>query len=291
MASRAGRSNVVWAFVRCVATTVRARDVSSLASSIAYYALLSVFPLVLLGSAVAASFLDQAEIQAALGTALSTYLPPDAAAAVQRTVEETVRVRRPVGVVALLLFLWSGSSATGAVRHALNRVLGVATGRPLWRRKLVDLAATLLFAGLLGASLSLAVARAVFVRVAPHLGPQLARLVPEVETLGSLGPPLFGFVTFLLAYRFLPAWRLPWRPLAAGALFATLLFELARALTFRAFEGFARYQLVYGSLAGAIVFLVWVYAGALVFLLGAAVAFCASSHRDHPTASPRDGLY
>jgi membrane protein len=247
-----------------------------LASSVAYYALLSVFPLVLLGTAVAASFLDEAQIRAGLAAALTTYLPPEAAEAVQRTVAETVRVRRPAGLLALLVFLWSGSAAAGAVRHALNRLLGVTAARPFWRRKLVELGATLLFAALLGASLSLAVARAVLVRLAPQLGPHVARLLPEVEALGRLGPPLFGLLTFALAYRILPARRLPWRPLAAGALAAAALFEVARAVAFRALAGFARYELVYGSLAGAIVFLVWVYAAALILLVGAAVAVCAA---------------
>lgn len=266
----------LWALGRCVAQAVRTHDAPALASSVAYYALLSVFPLVLLGTAVAASFLDEAQIRAGLAAALTTYLPPEAAEAVQRTVAETVRVRRPAGLLALLVFLWSGSAAAGAVRHALNRLLGVTAARPFWRRKLVELGATLLFAALLGASLSLAVARAVLVRLAPQLGPHVARLLPEVEALGRLGPPLFGLLTFALAYRILPARRLPWRPLAAGALAAAALFEVARAVAFRALAGFARYELVYGSLAGAIVFLVWVYAAALILLVGAAVAVCAA---------------
>jgi membrane protein len=270
--------------VHAVTQVLRAADAPFLASSVAYYALLSSFPLALLGSTVAASFLDQADVQASLGQVLHTYLPQEAARAVQRTVVESVRVRRPVGALALLAFLWAGSAATGAVRHALNRVLGVSVGRPLWRRKLVDVGATVLFAGLVAASLSLAVVRAVVVRLAPTLGLRLLGLVPEVELLGGLGPPLLGFVTLLLAYRILPARRLPWRPLAAGALTATVALEVARAVAFRAFEGFARYQLVYGSLAGAIVFLVWVYAASLLVLAGAAVAACAAG-QPRPSAA------
>ncbi|MCS7235267.1 MAG: YihY/virulence factor BrkB family protein [Armatimonadota bacterium] len=263
-------------FVHAVARVLHAADAPSLASSVAYYALLSSFPLALLGSSVAASFLDQADVQASLGEVLHMYLPQDAAAAIHRTVAEAVRVRRSVGAVALLAFLWAGSAATGAVRHALNRVLGVSVAMPLWQRKLVDLGTTVLFAVLVAASLSLAVLRAVFAQLAPALGPRLVGLVPEVEVLGGLGPPLLGFMTLLLAYRILPARQLPWRPLAVGALTGTLALEVARAVAFRAFEGFARYQPVYGSLAGVIVFLVWVYAASLLVLVGAAVATCAA---------------
>jgi len=278
----AGRS--AWAFGRAVVGEFLRHDGATLASSIAYYALLSVFPLILLASALAAHLLDPKEAQAALARTLGTYLPPDAVEALQRSLAEAVRARESAGLVALALFLWSGSSATGSVRHALNRVLGVTRTRPFWRRRLLDMAATLLLGSLLGASLSLSAARAVLARLSPRLGPEIARLLPGLDALGSLGPPVLTFATFALAYRLLPARRLPWRSLLAGAAVAAALFEAARALSFRALESFARYQLVYGSLAGVIVFLVWVYVAAVVFLLGAEVASWAASG-----AQPRRG--
>ncbi len=259
-------------------------DGATLASSIAYYALLSVFPLVLLASALAAHLMDPGEAQRALARTLSTYLPPDAVEALQRSLAEAVRAREPAGLVALGLFLWWGSAATGSVRHALNRVLGVTATLPFWRCRLLDMAATLLLGSLLGASLSLSAARAVLARLPPRLAPEIVRLLPGLDALGSLGPPVLTFATFALAYRLLPARRLPWRALLAGAAVAAALFEAARALSFRALESFARYQLVYGSLAGVIVFLVWVYVAAMVFLLGAEVGSWAAS-----SAQPRRG--
>ncbi len=264
-------------------------DGPTLASSIAYYALLSLFPLALFASALTAHLLDPEEAQAALSRTLSTYLPPGAVAALQRALAEAVRAREPAGAVALALFLWSASAATGSVRHALNRVLGVTRARPFWRRRLLDMAATLLLGSLLGASLSLAAARAILARLSPSLGPEIARLLPGLDMLGSFGPPVLAFATFALAYRLLPARRLPWPPLLGGAAVATVLFEAARALSFRALAWFARYQLVYGSLAGVIVFLVWVYVVAVVLLLGAEVALCAASGAQTPTSARLSG--
>jgi membrane protein len=278
----AGRS--AWALGRGLVGEFLRHDGATLASSIAYHALLSVFPLVLLASALAAHLLDPGEAQRALARTLSTYLPPDAVKAVQRSVAEAVRARAPAGLVALALFLWWGSAATGSVRHALNRVLGVTRTLPFWRCRLLDMAATLLLGSLLGASLSLSAARAVLARLSPRLAPEIVRVLPGLDALGSLGPPVLTFATFALAYRLLPARRLPWRALLAGAAVAAALFEAARALSFRALESFARYQLVYGSLAGVIVFLVWVYVAAVVFLLGAEVASWAAS-----STEPRRG--
>lgn len=259
---------------RCVMFGFRAHDGPSLAATVAYYALLSVFPLLLMTTALGAALLDQTQLQAELSRILKTYLPPQAATAVERSVYEAVRSRGPVGAAAMALFLWSGSAATGALRHALNRVLEVQTPRPFWRRRLVDMLATLVLAGLLGASLSLAVARAIVLRLVPGLGAEVLRFLPGLEFFGRFGPGALAACTFLLAYRLLPARRLPWRVLVAGSLFATVLFETARALVFRAVEAFPRHQAVYGSLAGVIVFLLWVYVAALVILAGAELARC-----------------
>ncbi len=267
--ARSGRLGV------CALAVLRQHDAAPLAAAVAYYSLLSVFPLVLLASSLAASVLDQAEVYEGLRTALRIYLPPDAAAAVQQAMAESVRVRRPAGVAALLVFLWSGSTATGAARHALNRVLGTAAGRPVWHRKLVDVAATLWLGALLAASLSLALARELLVRAAPWIGPHTSGLSSGLDALGRLGPPLLTFLAFLSTYAILPAHRQPPRGLLPGAVLAATLFELARGLAFRTLGTFPRYQLVYGSLAGVIVFLVWVYVAALILLLGAAVMRCS----------------
>lgn len=227
----------LWRLSSCVVGTLHRRDAPTLAAAVAYYALLSVFPLLLLGSVLAASFLDQAGVQAAFRGVLTTYLPPEAAGAVHQAVVDA-RVRRPVGMAGLLLLLWSGSAATGAFRHALHRVLQVKLGRPLWRRKLADMAATLLLGALLAGSLSAAVARALLARLAPRLAAQLDSSLPELEVLGRLAPPVLSFSVFLLADRILPAQRMPRRALLGGAAVATLLFELARGLTFGALEAF-----------------------------------------------------
>ncbi len=71
----------------------RAHDGPSLAATVAYCALLSVFPLLLMTTALGAALLDQTQLQAELSRVLRTYLPPQAAAAVERSVYEAVRTR------------------------------------------------------------------------------------------------------------------------------------------------------------------------------------------------------
>jgi uncharacterized BrkB/YihY/UPF0761 family membrane protein len=115
-------------------------DILTLASSIAYAALLSIFPL-LVGLVVLLSrFASEAEAQRVVLTALSPYLPRDALELVRRTLEDVFNTREVAGFLAVLALFWSGTAVAGALRHGLNQVLHLGVVRAFWHRKLIDLA-------------------------------------------------------------------------------------------------------------------------------------------------------
>jgi membrane protein len=266
-----------YAFARDVVVRFLEDDCLSMAATIAYYALLSIFPLVLGASALATFLLERQDVRAAIVEALRAYLPAEAVAAVLHNVDEAVRARGAVGIAAIAAFVWSSSAVAGAARHSLNRVWGVARERPFWRRKLLEIATTLLLGGILAASLSASLAVSFIERLTPAPVSEALRIIPAVDALRAVVPILLPFLVFLLAYRLLPNHALRWKWLWPGALVATLMFEGARHIVFWGVESFARYHLVYGSLAGVIVFLLWIYVVAAIFLLGAEVSRRAAS--------------
>ncbi|MDR5684360.1 MAG: YihY/virulence factor BrkB family protein [Armatimonadota bacterium] len=266
-----------YAFGRDVAARFLEDDCLPMAATIAYYALLSIFPLLLGASALATFFLERQDVQAAISEALRAYLPPEAVAAVLRNVDEAVRARGTVGVAAIAVFLWSSSAVAGAARHSLNRVWGVGQERPFWRRKMLEIATTLLFGGILAASLSVSLTLSIVDRFIPASLSDAIHAIPGAGAGRVVIPLVLPMLVFLLAYRLLPNRPIRWRWLWPGALVATLLFEGARRVVFWGVETFTRYQLVYGSLAGVIVFLLWIYVVAAIFLLGAEVSRRAAS--------------
>lgn len=260
-----------YVFVRDVVVRFLDDDCLPMAATIAYYALLSIFPLVLGATALATFFLDRQDVQAAIAETLRAYLPAVAVEAVSRHIEEAVGARGTVGVAAIVLFLWSSSAVAGAARHSLNRVWGIGQERPFWRRKLLEIATTLLFGAILAASLSASLALSLVERFAPVGVPEVLRTIHAAGALGAVLSVGLPFCVFVLAYRLLPNHRVPWKWLWRGALVATLLFEGARRIVFWSVEIFARYHLVYGSLAGVIVLLLWIYVVAAIFLFGAQI--------------------
>ncbi|HEY3247753.1 MAG TPA: YihY/virulence factor BrkB family protein [bacterium] len=258
--------------------------VVTLATSIAYTALLSVFPMLILVIALLSIFIAPAAAQETVIDALAPYLPSDAVALVRDTLQAVVRTRGTASLVASLVLLWGATSAASTARHALNRVLKVSRPRSFLGRKLVEFALVILGGGFLSLSLIASTVLTVVAAVRPIAeATEAVRGSGAATLLAALGPWLFSAAAFLIVYRFLPNERVSWRSLLVGTAVAMLLFEAAKGIFFWYLRTLSGYSLVYGPLAGVIVFLVWVYLAAIILLIGGEVI--AEMERTAPGAA------
>ena len=245
-----------------------------LAASIAYSALFSIFPL-LLGVVAAAGLIgDEAVVRRAIVETLARIAPPATAEFVDRNVQEAIRLRGTFGILAIVGLFWSATAVASTVRNALNRVLSVVQPRPYLFRKLIDLILVVLAGTFLILSLITSAATLRLISAFPGLASLIVTL--ETSTLAQLastvGPVVLSTLTFLVIYLYLPNVRIRWTNAIIGALVAGLLFEGIKQAFFWYLQTFARYQLVYGSLTGIIVFLVWMYLSSAILLFGAELA-------------------
>lgn len=173
-------------------------------------------------------------------------------------------------VIGLATALWSASGYVGSFGRAMNRIYGVREGRPFWKLRplmlLVTLVAVVLVAAVL---LGLVVT-----------GPA-AQAVGDAIGLGSTVVTVWGIakwpvmlaaviVTVALLYYATPNVKQPrFRMLSVGAVFAIVVWVLA-SLAFGFYvANFSSYNHTYGSLAGAVVLLLWLWITNLALLFGA----------------------
>jgi membrane protein len=173
-------------------------------------------------------------------------------------------------VLGVAAAMWFVANYVAAFSRAMNRIYGIAEGRPIWKLQLMTLAVTVL----LGVLCFLAVLLLV-------LSGPLAEAIGAVLGLGSTAvllwnvgrwPLLMGIVMVIVAllYYLTPNVRQPrFRWLSPGALLAILTWFGGSALFALYVANFSNYDAVYGSLAGAIVFLVWLWLTNTALLLGA----------------------
>lgn len=243
-----------------------------LAAAVAYSALFSIFPLLIGVVAAVGLFIDQTLVRGAIMETLSRYVPEVTARFLDRQITQAIRMRGTFGILAIVGLFWSATAVAATIRNALNRVWPPPSPLPFLRRKVVNKLIELTLVATAGVFmiLSLITSGAVF--------PTLALLIFSVEAspigliLSTLAPALFSILTFLVIYRKLSNVRVPWFNALVGAVTAGMLFEGIKEAFFWYLRTYARYQLVYGSLTGIIVFMIWMYLAAAILLYGAELA-------------------
>ena len=240
-------------------------DGTHMAAGVAYYALFSLFPLLLGVIALLSLVVEPEEIQSRLSEFAADYLPGSEA-----LVDSNIEVRRALGIVAILGLLWSGSAVFGAVTRAVNRAWDVHRDRPLLVSKPRQLAMALVVGVLFWLSFS----AAGFVRLAGRFDdsdvPGLGFLVDAGGRVLLQGMSFLLMLSiFLLVYRFTPNTKTYWRYIWPGAVLAAVLFEAAKNLFILYLNRFATFETTYGSLAPVIVLLLWAYVSSLILILGA----------------------
>jgi membrane protein len=188
------------------------------------------------------------------------------------TVAEARRVAGLALAFGLLTALWTASGYVGAFGRALNQIYGVEEGRPFWRLRPYQ---ALVTAAVLVLAALVAVGLVVSGPVAEGLG--------EALGLGTAGLAVWRVVkwpvvlvvvalTVCLLYYATPNVRLPrLRWIAAGAMVAVVGWLLCSLLFAVYVSNFGSYNRVYGSLAGMVVLLLWLWITNMALLYGAEV--------------------
>ena len=251
------------------------RDIESthLAAGVAYYALLSLFPLLLGLLALGGILLSSEGTYQGLLSFVTENLP-GSKAFVEQNVGEVVEFRGVVGVGAILGFLWTASIGFGAVARSVNRAWGIRVNRPFYVAKPLHI----LMALAVGALFLISTSATSVIEVITD--PERDFGIPAQEFFLQLGlghlalrmvPWGINIFIFLMIYRFAPNCKTHWRYIWPGAVVAAVLLEVSKGLFLWYLDNVAIYDQVYGSVTSVIVLLFWIYVSALILILGAEI--------------------
>lgn len=247
---------------------------TDLAASLTYYGVLSLFPAILALVSIL-GLVGQAEKTTTVMLDLVGQLSDESVVETIRGPVEQLASSTAAGwtfFFGLLTALWSASGYVGAFSRAMNRVYGTDEGRPVWKLRptllLVTIIAVLLVAGI---ALLLVIS-----------GP-LARVLGDTIGLGDTAVtvwdtakwPVVGLLTVVLIavlYYFTPNVQQPkFRWISVGATVALSAAVLASAGFGLYVANFSKYDKTYGTIAGVIVLLLWLWIMNLALLFGAEV--------------------
>jgi membrane protein len=251
-----------------------AHQMTDRAATLTYYAMMSLFPALLVGVTLLGLVGQQGLVADATNYLLDHGVDPSTANVVRHVLQNMVDTSGgALGVtlvISIALAVNGASGAFGASGRALNVVYGAEESRGMVRRKLIDVAATLAVIVLFAVVLA-----AVF------LGGQIAHDLFGKIGLGSTAASIWSYarwpvalvaatVAYGIVYGMAPdiePRKVRW--LTPGAVAAVVLW-IALSLGFSIYiRNFSSYGAAYGAFGAAIVLLLWLYLSANAFLFGA----------------------
>jgi membrane protein len=254
------------------------------AAAIAYRVLFSLFPLTIALVSIFGLVLQDDELRQEVIDELVDFLPVSESGQgnIESSIEQIATPLSAIGLVSLVALLWGASGMMASVRLGLEAALKVDRGRPAARAKLVDFVLVAAAGVLVILIVGLSAFGAFFSQLVDRFSEWAGVATPSGLLLRD-GLQLVAIaVTVLLLYRFVPARRLTRRAALAGALLTAVGVWGSTKVLAIVFSDFSRYNLIYGSLAGVMTFLFFVYVVAWILLLGAEFAHAWSQPAGPP---------
>ncbi|KKK34225.1 ribonuclease BN [Salinicoccus sediminis] len=244
-------------------------NTSGMAAQLAYYFLLAIFPLLIFLLTLVPLFqIDQAT----LTQMIQDYAPADIAGTLEGIISD-VMTSSSGGLlsVGLIVTLWSASNGMTALMNAFNVAYDIEDNRNFIVAKLLSI----VFTVILALSVILTFVLIVFGEQIGNLMFGVIGLDQQFQTLWNLIrsvlPLLLVFVVFLVMYTTAPNIRLKVKSVIPGTLFTTVTFLVASWVFSFYISNFGNYSATYGSIAGVIILILWLYITGVIIILGAQI--------------------
>ena len=258
-----------WDIARRTTREVRDDNVSTIAASVAFYAMLAVFPALIAVISVYGLVADPRDVRDQIES-FTSALPEDASRLMTNQLNSITRESGNglgVGVVVgIAAALWTAAGGVSALIKGLNLVYDETESRKFVRLRGLAVLLTLGGVATVVVMLGLIVAAPPLVRRLTGSGLGSSALV------ALRWPLLAALILFGLAvlYRFAPnRRRAKWRWVSWGAVVATAVWLLASAGFSIYVDRMGSYNETYGSLGAVIILMLWLYLSAFAVLVGA----------------------
>ena len=256
-------------------------DSAYTAAAIAYFAIFSLFPLTLLSIGIASFSLGPLMDQHLVVQKLE-FVAPALGQLLGKNIDEIIRARGPVTIVALGTLIWSASTMFFVLTGTLNEIWGIERSRPIWKRRGLAILFVLAFVGPILFLASFA--DSVIANLLTWLPAPIIQIVGGASLVLAI---LLDVALFMVLYLMLPHAASSWREILPGAIGAGLLWELAKkAFLFFISTYISISNLIYGSVAAIIAILTWAYFSSLIFLFGAYLSAAYYRQRQQQHEAP-----
>jgi membrane protein len=251
----------------------------------AYYAVMSLFPMIVFVGSLALLVVPDTTVMVGVHMA-GEALPPGVRPILVDRVQALIQANSAgFAIGGGLVALWGASRGASALSTALGTIYTKPETRSWVRRQLIAVAATLVIAVLVIAALSLLV-----------VGPWIGHWAIDRFGLGAtfdtwwrigrwIGAGVLVMFVWALAYKWLPNTEAPFHVFTPGAIVGVLAWLGMSALFGLYLQHFNSFETTYGTLGGAIIFLLWLWLSNIMILAGAEINDVLADMRAHKSVA------
>ena len=260
------------------------------AAALTFYAVLSLFPALLVMVSLVGLFADPATVTKFLTDVIGSLGPSSAVDTFKGPIDSITSNRGAAGIMAIVgvaAALWSASGYVSAFADASNSIYEVEEGRPFWKLKPIQLVVTFVCVLLVAIT---ALALVISGPLAGAIGGAIG-LSDAAVTAWQFGkwPVMLLLVLGILHLLFYagPNARVTPKWISGGTVLALLVWILASVGFAFYVANFGSYDKTYGTLGGVVIFLLWLWITNIAVLLG--VEFNAATERARQLHTGVDG--
>lgn len=241
------------------------------AGSMAYFGILSMFQLLVLGVVVLSYVVGEGDARRFVIDRVQAGSPIDPET-VGAVIDAVVESRGGISLFGIVFLVWGALGIFSAVSKGISRAFAVTARRPFLQDQLLGLT-LMAITGLLGvASVVIGIMTGIIQEAADDVVSRVPGGDSAIGAIGFVLPLLLIFVAFAVLYRLVPNRPVTLAEVWPGALVAALLWTVLRiGFTWYA-TSIARYDTAFGPISAGISLLVFLYFASLVLLFGAEVA-------------------
>jgi membrane protein len=267
------RKGGIFQTLKRAVTEFKEDELTDRAAALTYYSVLSIFPALIALVSIVGLVWDPQTITETLNDIVQSIGPESAADTFEDPIRDITRSQGTAGillVVGILGALWSASAYVGAFMRASNEIYEVEEGRSIFKLRPLQMLVTFVLMVLLAVVLA---AITLTGPVAEQIGDRIGLGTTAVTVWDIAKWPVLGLVVlFMLAllYYSAPNAKLPgFKWITPGSVLAVVVWVLASAAFAFYVANFGSYNKTYGTLAGVIIGLIWLWITNVAILLGA----------------------
>ena len=241
------------------------------AGSMAYFGVLSLFQLLVLGVVVLSYVLGEGAARDFVVEQIVAGTPLDAET-VTGVIDATIESRGTVTIIGVAFLVWGALGIFSSLSRGISLAFESVPQRPFLQQQLLGLLLMALAGVLALASFVIGIVTGILQSAASELAAEVPGQETAVWLIGLVAPIILIFLTFWVIYRVVPNRPVTWGEVLPGAVVATVLWTVLRfGFTWYA-TSVARYDSAFGPLATGVTFIVFLYFASVIVLLGAEFA-------------------